>query len=58
MIKLIVEIKEVKREPNAIDIAFRSEKEHPTDIEKFWEERLSPVLKEALKRPGLLGERA
>jgi len=56
MIKLIVEIKEVKKERNATDIAFRTEKEHPTDIEEFWEGRLSPVLKEALNRPGLLGE--
>lgn len=56
MIKLIVEINEVNKEGKATNIAFRSEREHPTDVEKFWEDRLSPVLKEALNRPGLLGE--
>ena len=56
MIKIIVEIKEVTKEQNATDIAFRTEKEHPTETEEFWEGRLSPVLKEALTRPGLLGD--
>ena len=55
MIKLVVEIRELTKEPNATDIAFRTEKEHPTEIEEFWERRVSPALKETLKRPGLLG---
>jgi len=49
MIKLVVELAEVKNERNAINIGFRTETEHPTDEEKFWEGRLSPVLKETLR---------
>ena len=56
MIKIIVEISEVKTEPDATNIAFRIEKEHPTEIEQFWESRVSPVLKDVLTRPGLLGD--
>jgi len=50
MIKIIVEISEVKTEPDATNIAFRIEKEHPTEIEQFWESRVSPVLKDVLTR--------
>jgi len=56
MIKIIVEISEVKTEPDATNIAFRIEKEHPTEIEQFWESRVSPELKDVLTRPGLLGD--
>jgi len=49
MIKIVVDIEEIKKERDAVNIAFRIDEEHPTEIEKFWEGRLSPVLKKALK---------
>ena len=57
MIKLVVEIKELEKGQNATDVVFRTEKEHPTKMEEFVEERLSPVLKEALTQWGLHDER-
>jgi hypothetical protein len=58
MIRLIVEIVELKDERKGTNVAFRTEEEHPTSAEKFWEGRLYPVLKDALNMRGLLGERA
>ena len=58
MIKLIVEITELKDERMATNIAFRTEEEHATEREKFWKEHLYPVLNDALNMRGLLGERS
>jgi len=58
MIKIIVEISEVKQEPNATNISLKVEKEQPSEIEKLWELRVYPALKELLGNSGLLGKRA
>jgi hypothetical protein len=58
MIKLIVEIAEVKDEANATNIALKVEKELPTETEKLWERRIYPALKDLLGSSGLLGDRA
>lgn len=57
MIKLIVEITELKNDASATHITFRIAEENPTTSESFWAGRLYPVLKDALNIRGLLGER-
>ena len=41
-----------------MNIALRAEKEQPTPLEKQFEERILPAVRDMLKNSGLLGERA
>jgi len=59
MIKITIEIKQLEEgSRKAMNIALRAEKEQPTPLEKQFEERILPAVRDMLKNCGLLGERA
>lgn len=59
MIKVTIEIKELDEgSRKAMNVALRAEKDQPTALEKQFEERILPAVKDLLRDSGLLGERA
>ena len=59
MIKITIEIKELDEgSRKAMNIALRAEKDQPTPLEKQFEDRILPAVRNMLKDSGLLGERA
>jgi len=59
MIKVTIEIKELDEgSRKAMNVALRAENDQPTALEKQFEDRILPAVKDLLRDSGLLGERA